>query len=355
MAALLSRAWVERGHEVILCPTFSQRGPMEYRIAEGVQLVFLADLVKPGAGPRARLLKLREMIRERQPDVVLSFLTNVNVSAILAARGTGVPVIVSERTHPPAVTPPLPLPLRLARRLLYPRARAIVCLTGRSRDWLVARFPRVPITVLPNPVVLPLPAAEPALAPADVLPEGRRVVLCAGRLLPLKRFDLAIAALARISEAQPDLDLVILGEGPDRARLEAAVAAAGLGQRVHLPGFAGNLADWYARAEMLVLPSAYEGFPMVLLEAMAQGLPTISFDVTTGPRDMTDGGRRGLLLPDTDHVPALAAAMARLAGDADLRRRLGETATEVREVYGEAHVLTLWDDLFRRVLKATAA
>ena len=349
MAALLSRAWVERGHEVILCPTFSGRGPLHYEIAEGVELSFLADLVPPGAGRGARLARLRALIRDRRPDVVLSFLTNVNVAALLATKASGVPVIVCERNHPPAESPPPSWRIRLLRRLLYRHASAVGCLTEPSRKWLAARLPGTPIVVLPNPVILPLPTGEPAIVPDSVLPAGRRVVLCAGRMLPRKRLILAIEALGRIAVEHPDLDLVILGEGPERARLEAAAAANGVAERTHMPGFAGNLAEWYARAEMFLLPSAYEGFPMVLLEAMAQGLPTVSFDVTTGPREMTDDGRRGLLLPDEDHVTALAEAMARLAADATLRRDMSAAALEVREVYGMERILNRWDRLFAEV------
>ena len=349
MATLLSRAWSERGHEVILCPTFSQRGAVDYPVGKKVELVFLADLVAPRTGRLGRLLRLRRLMRERRPDVIVSFLSNVNLAAILAARGLGIPVVISERNHPPAVTPQPSRAFRAARRMLYPRADAIVALTGRTRDWLAERIPRTPVTVLPNPVVLPLPEAEPRVAPSDILPAERRVILAAGRLQPQKRFGIAIAAFARIAAAHPDLDLVLLGAGPERARLENLAAASGVAGRIHLPGFAGNPADWYARSEMFVLTSAHEGFPNLLLEAMAHGLPTISFDVETGPRDMTDDGRRGVLLPDRDHVPALAGAMARLAADETERQRLAAAGAEVREVYGESGILALWDALFDRL------
>ena len=113
------------------------------------------------------------------------------------------------------------------------------------------------------------------------------MLLAAGRLAPQKGFDLLIDAFAGLSERAPGL-----GFGDFRGRRGApALGIAefqqdGLGQRVLLPGWAGNIPDWYGRAHLYAMSSRFEGFPNTLTEAMAHGLPAVSFDCDTGPKDI---------------------------------------------------------------------
>ncbi len=125
VAATLVNAWAERGDSVILTPTYSSKGNCFYPLSDKVELAWLADLAGTRAsGAKAafkRLLALRKHIRDSKPDVVVSFLTNVNVAAILASLGLKVPLIVCERTNPVAETTTGTV-WRKLRRILYPRA-----------------------------------------------------------------------------------------------------------------------------------------------------------------------------------------------------------------------------------------
>jgi glycosyltransferase involved in cell wall biosynthesis len=153
---------------------------------------------------------------------------------------------------------------------------------------------------------------------------------------PAERF---IASVARLDEGQKDhqtlirayaqlrqqslisADLVLIGEGRDRNSLERLVAELGVADSVHFLGFQANPFPYIRHAEMLVLSSRYEGFGMVLGEAMALGTPVISTDCPTGPRDLLDGGSAGLLVPLSD-VAAMAQAIERLCNDTGLREKL---------------------------------
>jgi len=134
----------------------------------------------------------------------------------------------------------------------------------------------------------------------------RRIVLAVGRFTKVKGFDLLIKAFAGIAIAYADWDLVILGEGPERSDLEAQVEALGLGHRVKLPGRAGNMPDWYARADLFVMSSHFEGFPLVLVEAMAHGCPAVSFDCDTGPRDIIRDEMDGRLVRPVSDTGAVS-------------------------------------------------
>jgi glycosyltransferase involved in cell wall biosynthesis len=147
-----------------------------------------------------------------------------------------------------------------------------------------------------------------------------------------------------------DWGLVILGEGPERAALESCVRALGLERRVLLPGQAGNMHDWYKRASLFVLSSLFEGFPVVLLEAMAAGVPVVSFDCAAGPREIIRHGVDGVLVPVGDET-ALAKSMRALMNDARLRAEMAGHAIAVRERFSEERVLALWDEAFKAVMR----
>lgn len=283
-----------------------------------------------------RLRAIRRVLRGIGPDVVVSFLVEVNVLVLLAARGTGTPVIVSERTDPRRHSARRPWPS--LRRWLYPRAAAVVVQSEGAAEWARAFCAPARVHVIPNAIATrPAPAGVPAPA---WLPGGP-FVLGVGRLSAEKGFDLLVRAFARFAPSHPEWSLVLLGEGAERAALESLVAALGLQGRVVLPGFVESPESAYARATCFVLPSRYEGFPNALLEAMRAGLPVASFDCDSGPRDIIHHERDGLLVPP-GRVDLLGDAIARLADDIPLRQRLAAAAPGVVERFGEARVFAAW-------------
>jgi GalNAc-alpha-(1->4)-GalNAc-alpha-(1->3)-diNAcBac-PP-undecaprenol alpha-1,4-N-acetyl-D-galactosaminyltransferase len=347
VAALLCNHWAEQGHQVMLVPTFSGRGECLYPLDERVRLLYLADRVgttrKSPLSLLRRFLALRALVREWGPDGVVSFLPRVNVAALLATRGLKVPVVVSERTYPPAM-PMGPVWPRL-RRWIYPWAATVVMQTRRGGDWLAAECPKACRAVIPNPCVYPLPVSEPRLDPADWVAPARRVVLAVGRLGEEKAFAGLIDAFARLAVRFPEWDLVILGEGGERAALEDQVAESGLAGRVLLPGRVGNLAVWYRRTALYVMSSRFEGFPNTLLEAMAHGLPAVSFDCETGPADIIREGVDGHLVPPADGEAGLAWGMAAMMQDDEQRQRMGKAAVTVQARFSPERVMAEWDDV----------
>ncbi len=336
VAAFLCNSWAKKGHDITLMPTFSGKGNVVYDLEPQVRLDFLSDHVGGHKGRMRRILALRRIYRSLQPDVVVSFLTDVNVAALLAGIGTGVSVIISERSYPPRLQPRPRVLIRALRRMLYPRAAAVIAQSRETANWLEKACPGSVVKVLPNPITI-LPETLQAV-------ENRRVVLSLGRLVASKRNALLIDVFSQIAPRFPDWNLVIVGDGPDRVSLMQQVSRLKLESRVLFPGQVSTPSQWYAQAGIYVMASEYEGMPNTLIEAMAHGLPCVVFDILTGPRDVTKNGNLAVLLPDDHHEVRLARALEELLTEETRREDFGRKALAIRDVLSAESILTAWDD-----------
>jgi glycosyltransferase involved in cell wall biosynthesis len=171
-----------------------------------------------------------------------------------------------------------------------------------------------------------------------------------GRLHPQKGFDLLLQAFGQIQAKYPDWHLTILGEGAMRGELEQLRAKLGLIDRVHLPGAVTNVNDYLRQADIFVLSSRFEGFPMAVCEAMACGLPVIATDCLSGPREIIQDGIDGMLVR-VDDVESLASGLERLMSDPVYRQQLAQAAPQVLERFGLERVMGMWTDAIKQVIE----
>ncbi|ETX03975.1 glycosyltransferase [Candidatus Entotheonella palauensis] len=270
---------------------------------------------------------LRRYLVQERPGTLLAAVAHTNLAALVARKLSKVPTRIVIGIHNTFSIASQGAAMKRSRALpyvarwLYPYADGIVAVSqGVAEDLAqTVRMDRSRIEVVYNPVVTPelyQQADEPLSHPwfanagsahAELGDETVPVILGVGRLSAQKNFPLLLRAVAKVREKRP-VRLLILGEGDDRAALEALVHDLGLSDCVALPGFVDNPFAYMRNAQLFVLSSDWEGLPTVLIEALACGCPVVSTDCPSGPMEILDGGAYGPLVPMRDEN-ALADAM----------------------------------------------
>lgn len=248
---------------------------------------------------RARYLY--SIFQANQFDTIISVMEHASFPAILASRKT----IAANHCNPVRNFSKFDW---LFAKWLYPRAKKVIAVSKAGMALFQEHIGLQNLGCLYNPVNLKRIRDLAEERPA-VQMEGAYIV-AAGRLRPEKNFTSLIQAYAQ-SQTAKQYKLLILGEGPERSSLEQLIQQLGLERQVRLPGFMPNPYPYIARARCLVLSSLHEGFPVILLEALGLGKPVIATDCETGPREIIQTEKNGLLVP-VDDSQALAAALDRL-------------------------------------------
>jgi GalNAc-alpha-(1->4)-GalNAc-alpha-(1->3)-diNAcBac-PP-undecaprenol alpha-1,4-N-acetyl-D-galactosaminyltransferase len=347
VATTLCNEWSARGDQVTLVPTFSGGGKPFYEVSNNVEIIYLADLVSSGSKSPwnyvRRFFALRNLIRTKKPDVVISFLANVNVAAILTTSLLVAPVICCERRNPSSQ--PVSLFWEFACRMTYRFTDMLVVQTESVENTIGRLYPHLKRV---RTVANPLPDGVILIKKEDVA-RARKILLSLGRLSDEKQVDKIITAFTKISSDYPDWDLRIYGDGPMRAQLDNLIQSIGIQNRVFIMG--RTITPWIvmAEADAFVMTSKYEGFPNALLEAMGVGLPCVVFDCPSGPKEITRDGQDAFLVPFDDES-ILEIKLRELMGNDALRIQMGKQARDnVVARYSTPSVVAKWDSLFREI------
>lgn len=319
-----------------------------------------ADIVIGRRGPYRRshlpghLLRLLRLAR--RADVIVGVSEGRAAAlALLCGRLTGRPVVLWLHADWSRFAGVLSWRTRAAVGA-FRHARAIVACSGGVARAHAEAFPgnRPLLRVIPNAIDVDAIAAAaaaplPSPLPAELAPllEGPTIV-AAGRLDPQKGFDLLIEAHARALVQGPAHRLVILGTGEARPALERLARDLGVAGSVSFAGFQDNPHRIMARASLFVLSSRFEGFGLVLAEALACGCPVLSFDCPSGPAEILREGRDGVLVPPED-AGALADAIAALLADPQRRAELAEIGPRRARAYDLPAFAAAWGDLLEEV------
>lgn len=301
-------------------------------------------------------LRLLCALRRDRPALVQSFLFHANVLSVLACRlGRIGPVVTGVRVADP----------RRWRRVeawLTPWTARVACVSESVARFVRSQgFPAEKLIVIPNaieaeqicrddPAHTPVTDGQIAAPRSRVVPgEERCKVIFVGRLDHQKGIDLLIRAWQQLAASFPDHDLMLVGEGPQRTKIEQQVASLGLSHRVSLLGWRPDVPELLRRSELFVLPSRWEGMPNALLEAMAQGLPVVATNVEGVREVLGDAG--GAQLVPAESVEALANQIARILAAPALARQLGEqNQRRVASQFSVSRMVDGYVGVYREVL-----
>lgn len=303
----LARGFAERGARVDLV-LMERSGEFLAEVPEGIGVIDLGAKRLRGA-----IVPLRRYLKAHRPGALVAAMWPLTTVAVLAAAGLKDRPRVVVSDHAPllaqyAESASATLLLKASVRATYRFADRIVAVCdGLGKELAsLAGLPPSRVTTIYNPITRPSCSAQ-AKSPWPDRPLKR--IVSAGRLKPVKCYPLLVEAFAPLAHEGEGAVLAILGEGADRAVIEATAARLGISDSVLLPGFTPHLGDCLREADLFVSASDYEGFGNVLVEALHFGLPVVSTDCPYGPAEVLGNGRWGRLVPVGD-AAALAAAMA---------------------------------------------
>jgi len=314
----LAKEFIARGLRVDLV-LLAEEGELLAEIPGGVRLIPLGQKSSKSPIYLVRsLLELSRFLRKNRPDALLSTLTGTNLFAVVSHCLSHVPTRLVLREAAPLANIRHSYLLFLMR-YLYRRADSVVALTHFMKKEMEERL-RIPsnkVIQLSNPIDLmrieqdaakPLPNDFDATCP---------YAIAIGRLAPQKDYITLLNAFAEVAKTN-SLRLVILGEGPDRSLLEARVRDLSLENRIELRGFDSNPYRWIARASVFVMSSRWEGYPNVLLEALALGKPVVSTCYDASAQDLINN-QSGFLVSVGD-ASALAEGIRNILDDTSTKK-----------------------------------
>lgn len=345
----LAKQFVDAGHDVSVS-TFDRATNDFYALPSRVHRIEL-DVLRQSRHPVEavtqtcrRLHALRATIRTYAPDVCVGLGDITNILLLMSTVGMKIRIVISDRTNHESY--PIGFFWEVLRRILYRRAHVHVAQSIDAMRWLSERLPSLKQEVIPNPV--PMPASrmwEPRIGRRD---QPVRV-LFVGRLSHYKGVDIALRAMAALKGtlSRPVI-LTVCGNGPELEHLRALADEYGIVEDTIFQGEVRDVASYYKEADIFVLPSRFEGFPNVLLEAMSYGLPCVVSDVRGGIRDVFDRANSSIgFRVEPASVTSLAAALRLLIEDANLRSACGKAAFCCAHDYSEGLIGTRWLDCLK--------
>jgi len=278
-----------------------------------------------------RVRLLRKILKNENPDVIISFVAIINIYTVLASLFLKNKIILSERNDP--YQNPERKVIRIIRDILYNKADRIVFQTNDAKEYFNSSIKNKGI-IIPNPIKSDLPYWKEDSA--------EKSIITACRLAHQKNLPMLIESYIKLIDEFPEYELIIFGEGELRNKLEKIISEKGLNKKIKLPGFSENIHDEMSKASMFIMPSNYEGISNSLLEALAIGVPVISTDSPIGGAKMfIQTNRNGILIKVGDGN-ALLDAMKKIADNTNFAKEISYESRKIRELLDLDKIIEKW-------------
>jgi glycosyltransferase involved in cell wall biosynthesis len=359
MVELLSNINRERIEPILVMLYEYENSPYRSSLPKDIRII----VIKRGSDANLDKLKqyacfIKTVLREK-PDVIVSMLTHCNIMALSAKLIFRIKTIICEHITIGEVIKTqegekmLWFPTRHLVKLFYRYADKIIGVSEGIKANLVEEFNITPnnIEVIYNPIDLDRVPELGELPVEHIFFADRVPIICGvGRLVRQKGFDILLKAFRTITEKM-DARLIILGEGPENEELSRLADNLAITEKVSFVGFQKNPYKFISKADIFVLSSRYEGLPMVILEAMACGRPVVSTDCKSGPRELLDNGKHGVLVP-TEDIDALSSAILKLLRDKALRERFSVSGKQQVKDFDAKKIVSKYEEMIYKVMSA---
>lgn len=330
--ALTANALTKKGHSVVVYTYFG--GPLEHRLDESIQ--YIAQTPVPTNKIAEYVLSpihIRKTIKKLRPDIAISWRCNAGCFTVLASIGLNVKTVFSERTDPYTETS---LALKIS---------SWICGFSNGGVFQLERVRQYYNRLCNKSAVIQNPFDENIQVTGNIPYEKRpKEVVCVGRMmLSHKRQDLALGAFKEFQKNNPDYTLHFYGDGRDFEKVKILTSQYGLNEIVVFHGSEKNIPEKIKNAKCLLLTSAYEGIPNVILEAFAAGVPVVSTDCSPGGAKMLVGNDENGLIAKRDDAISIAEAMDKLVNDEKLAETFIENGRERLRDFEPSKIFDKWD------------
>lgn len=337
VTAILSKALADRGHEVQIASIVGEGEAPFFTFDPAVKRHYLSppkDRNMALYRDYRRISLLKELFAKENPDIIIIVDAGRSFVNIPATRGfttiTWEHFNINTNWH---------LMHTFSRRIAVKYSDMIVTLTQGDANAYQRKFGAKKVISIPNPVTVDV---------AEKTPMTEKRVLAVGRIVDQKGFDLLVQAWHIAHPKASDWKLRIVGAGKLQKDLEKLILSLGLKNSVEILPPTQDVVSQYKQASIFALSSRHEGLPLVLIEAMAIGLPAVSFDCETGPRDIITDGKTGILVPPLD-VEKMAEALVDLMTNTEKRMEFSKNAIEESAKFGIEAIVDQWEALFNQL------
>lgn len=343
----LSAQFAQDGYEVIIATEW--QGEQEYSVYEKVRRIHVGLSQKDESNSRIskyikRIKYLRKMLQEEKPDIVVAFAKKANYRALMAAKGTNIPVIIAVRIDPIGNYEE-----RFDKILinhLFKRAEGAVFQTPQQRDFFEKSIKERNRVIL-NPIHDKYIGREP-------IKERTKEIMHVGRLVDFKNQQLLIRAFSEVHKKYPEYILKLFGGDSfdgTKELLEKTIGECGMEKEVLIMGASEDIPNDIEKGTFFIATSDYEGLPNAVMEAMALGLPTISTDCPCGgPSSIIQSGENGLLIP-IKNQRAAEDAMVYMIENKDKAEKMGKNAKKLGEMANSQAIYQQWKEYVESLIK----
>jgi glycosyltransferase involved in cell wall biosynthesis len=313
--------------------------------------------------PGSTLFSLIKYMYQEKPDIIMSVFPRLNIITILAKilSRSKTKIIISERStfsrlskyaahkiYNKLISHSI---LPILAKIFYKRADLIICVSRGVADDISKIIGKLPsIMVIYNPVLDDniLEFIKEPLTSLNINNPSLPIILAVGRVTKAKDYPTMLKAFSIVLEEMP-ANLLIIGDGEDRKKIENIIKELDISKNVFLFGFQKNPLKYMAKADVFVLSSILEGFPNVLVEAMACGVPVVSTDCQSGPNEIIEDGKNGLLVP-VGNEKAIAEAIVKLLENPELRKKFSEEGKKRAQYFSVEKSVKEFENIFKKVL-----